>query len=430
MFGPSHRCRDPPQPAEGARSSGGDGQGRPTRTARPDRRAAPLAEAARLTCGARSCGPRSPCRAPTSRSPTPAPGRRRVRRQRPECLTLPERSSRSSASRRYSRAWRDLEVFLQVLPPAAGERKTRTPRSRPGRRGRRPAACTSSCWTAPHPVLADAGPRCVAVHPLLGVPERVPGLGGRVPFLRLGVPGPIGAVLRRSYRHRQRYRQVAAIRVESVRRLLRRLSGTHRHPVDAGAPAYRVVDEGRGGVPSVEQLAMKAAAGCSPITVGWRRLARGGARKGAAQQANRGQTGIAFAAVACQRGSGARDARMPPTSRSAHGGSALTAGGRTERGESGTCGDPRADPDVGRPAHRARGAVDLRPGVGTGDLDVVERSSNGSPTTGPRRPGGLCGRGCGRRCGAARHRGRPGGRRRGRALDLARQRAVASPTTV
>ena len=45
--------------------------------------------------------------------------------------------------------------------------------------------------------LADkVGPPGTALHPLLGVPERVPGLrAGRRPRLRLPYPGPIGAIL-------------------------------------------------------------------------------------------------------------------------------------------------------------------------------------------------------------------------------------------
>ena len=80
-------------------------------------------------------------------------------------------------------------------------------------------------------------PAGAALHPLLGMPERVPGLRAhRRPRLRLGLPGPDrrGAVAAADRRGGQR---LAAVRVIAVRRVLRRLPGEDRHPVAAGLPA-------------------------------------------------------------------------------------------------------------------------------------------------------------------------------------------------
>ena len=160
------------------------------------------------------------------------------------CLTLPETLISVVGIEKVLPSWRDLEVFLQVLPRSStGERENPY----------------TSIWTGPaagdgpvemHIVLIDNGRTNVladtlgrpgvALHPVLGLPERLPGVraGGRA-FLRFGVPG---ADRRRTdapiARHRKRCGQVAAVRIESVRRLFRRLPGAHRHPVAAGAPAY------------------------------------------------------------------------------------------------------------------------------------------------------------------------------------------------
>ena len=103
-----------------------------------------------------------------------------------------------------------------VPPGAAGQRAHR----RAGRRGRAGGA---------------------ALHPLLRLPERLPGLRAyRRARLRLGLPGPD----RRGphpaadrHRRARRPERVAAVRVLAVRRLLRRLPGEDRHPHHAGRPA-------------------------------------------------------------------------------------------------------------------------------------------------------------------------------------------------
>ena len=150
------------------------------------------------------------------------------------CLTLPETLISVVGIEKLIPAFSDLEVFLQLLPRSAtGERMNPY----------------NSIWTGVtendgpqnvHIVLLDNGrttsPRrpnrktSSAVHPLRGVPERVPGVRahGR-PRLRRHLP--------RSDRRdpdaadgRGRARAAVAVRVESVRRLLRGVPGRDRHP--------------------------------------------------------------------------------------------------------------------------------------------------------------------------------------------------------
>ena len=100
----------------------------------------------------------------------------------------------------------------RVPPRAARQRPHRDPR-RPGR---------------------PAGP---ALHPLLGLPERLPGLRARRRArLRLGLPGPD----RRGpdpATGRRRARRDAAVRFHALRRVLRRLPGEDQHPGGTDAPA-------------------------------------------------------------------------------------------------------------------------------------------------------------------------------------------------
>ena len=111
------------------------------------------------------------------------------------CLTLPETLITVMGIEKLVPTWRDLEVFLQLLPRSStGERMNPY----------------TSMWTGVTPgdgpqefhlvlldngrtaALADAGrPRGAALHPLLGLPQRLPGLRAhRRPRLRLGLPGP------------------------------------------------------------------------------------------------------------------------------------------------------------------------------------------------------------------------------------------------
>ncbi len=159
------------------------------------------------------------------------------------CLTLPETLISVVGIEKIVPTWRDLEVFLQTLPRSStaermnpytsmwtgttdGGRAEHVP---PGPAGQRPHR---------HPRRRGRPPG-TALHPLLGVPQRVPGVrAGRRPRLRLGLPGPD----RRDPQppaagHGQRDRRLAAVRVLAVRGLLRGVPGRHRHPRGAGASA-------------------------------------------------------------------------------------------------------------------------------------------------------------------------------------------------
>ncbi len=157
------------------------------------------------------------------------------------CLTLPQTLITVMGIEKVIPSWADLGVFLQLLPRSStGERMNPY----------------TSLWTGVTPgdgpqefhlVLLDNGRTAAladqtgragaALHPLLGVPERVPGLRAHWrPRLRLGVPGPDrrGAVAAADRRAGQRH---AAVRVVAVRRVLRRLPGEDRHSVAARLPA-------------------------------------------------------------------------------------------------------------------------------------------------------------------------------------------------
>ena len=173
--------------------------------------------------------------------------------------------------------------------PAGGAR--RTPRQRPDpRAGRR------------------RGPPGAALHPLLGLPQRVPGLraGGRA-RLRLGLPRPD----RRDPQpadegdRRRRADRLAAVRLLAVRCLLRGLPGPHRHPRGPGPPALegrrraprRHRAEGRGGGDEVGRVGVRrrAAAGARGARV---RARRPGARAG---------SGVRRCPAAVPRPDGSRD---------------------------------------------------------------------------------------------------------------------------
>ena len=133
----------------------------------------------------------------------------------------------------------DEPVHLDVDRGDAGRRAAGVPpgpaRQRPDRRaGRRDRAAGA------------------ALHPLLGVPERVPGLRAhRRPRLRLGVPGPDrrGAV---AAADRGRGQRVPAVRVVAVRGVLRRLPGEDRHSLAAGPPARPSRRGGGPGAPGAQ----------------------------------------------------------------------------------------------------------------------------------------------------------------------------------
>ena len=160
------------------------------------------------------------------------------------CLTLPEVLVSVVGIEKLVPRFEDLDVFLQLLPRSStGERMNpytsmwsgvtpgrraaggarRPPRQRahqrPRRRGRPPGA---------------------ALHPLLGLPQRLPGLRAhRRPRLRLGLsrpdrrhphPADEGGRPRRAGR-------LAAVCVVALRPLLRGVPGADRHPHGARPPA-------------------------------------------------------------------------------------------------------------------------------------------------------------------------------------------------
>ena len=158
------------------------------------------------------------------------------------CTTLPPvLVDASSASRSSCRRFADLEVFLQLLPRSAtGERMNPY----------------TSLWTGVtagdgpqefHVVLLDNGRtrvladevgrqalHCIRCSACLNVCPVYARTGGHA--YGSVYPGPIGAILTPQLR-RGRERAVAAVRVDSLRRLLRGLPGEDRHPERAAAPA-------------------------------------------------------------------------------------------------------------------------------------------------------------------------------------------------
>ena len=151
------------------------------------------------------------------------------------CTTLPEVLVTVMGIEKVVPAFRDLEVMLQLLPRSStGERMNpytsiwsgvhhgrrsagvppRSPRQRPHARARR-----------------RGGARRSPLHPLLGVHQRLPRLSpdgwARLPHAvcRADRRDPPATARRRAWRVR-----VAPVRIDSLRRLRRCLSGADRHP--------------------------------------------------------------------------------------------------------------------------------------------------------------------------------------------------------
>ncbi len=181
------------------------------------------------------------------------------------CLTLPETLISVVGIEKVLPSWRDLEVFLQVLPRSStGERENPY----------------TSIWTGPaagdgprnvHIVLLDNGRtrvladpqgrsalRCIRCSACLNVCPVYERAGGH--SYGSVYPGPIGAVLTPQLRG-------TGSDVDKSLPFASSLCGACFDvcPVRIDIPAMlvhlrtRVVDENRGGVPSGEQLAMKAA---------------------------------------------------------------------------------------------------------------------------------------------------------------------------
>ena len=157
------------------------------------------------------------------------------------CLTLPRVLITVMGIEKLVPTWRDLEVFLQLLPRSStGERMNPY----------------TSMWTGVHAgdgpgefhlVLLDNGRtatladpqgrsalrciRCSACLNVCPVYERTGGhaYGSRLPRPHRGRPLPPA--------DRGRRQRLPAVRLDPLRRLLRRLPGGHRHPPDAGPPA-------------------------------------------------------------------------------------------------------------------------------------------------------------------------------------------------
>ena len=252
----------------------------------------------------------------------------------------------------------------------------------------------------PHPRAGrPGGPAGPALHPLLGLPELLPGLrADRRARLRLGLPGPDRRDPQPAAQRRRRRAggEVAALRVVAVRTVLRGVPGAHRHPGRAGAPA----GQGRRRRP--------ASARCRPPRCSAMRAARVDVRP--ARPARRGAAAGRRRAPRCSgparrarsdpaARSGARSGAAPATSRclrrsrSAPGGRRTAPGegtqrerrrrdgrarGRARPGSGPRCATCRATDrdgsEVPRDYRRHPGAAGGRPSSG---------SASGSPTTGP-----------------------------------------------
>ncbi|MGB3353337.1 MAG: lactate utilization protein B [Mycobacterium sp.] len=237
------------------------------------------------------------------------------------CLTLPETLISVVGIEKVLPSWRDLEVFLQVLPRSStGERENPY----------------TSIWTGPaagdgprnvHIVLLDNGRtrvladpqgrsalRCIRCSACLNVCPVYERAGGH--SYGSVYPGPIGAVLTPQLRG-------TGSDVDKSLPFASSLCGACFDvcPVRIDIPSMlvhlrtRVVDENRGGVPSAEQLAMKAA--------GWlfadhRRLEAAEAAAGASGKVLRSRLLGAKQTLhslpwPVRAWSDARDAPVPPT---------------------------------------------------------------------------------------------------------------------
>ena len=168
------------------------------------------------------------------------------------CTTLPEVLVTVMGVEKVVPTWRDMEVFLQLLPRSStGERMNpytsvwtgtaaRGEASAPRRWRRRPARVPPrpARQRARAHARRRAGPPGAALHPLQRVPERVPRVrAGRRPRVRVGLSGsdrrdPDAA----AEGHRGR-RRLAPLRVLALRRVRRRLPGEDRDPAPADPPA-------------------------------------------------------------------------------------------------------------------------------------------------------------------------------------------------
>ena len=242
------RARDPPQP------------GRDPRPVRAHDRRGP--RALRRARGADRGRPRAPARevphragrgerARTSASPRPgtigvfeSEGNGRM------CTTLPRVLVTVMGIEKVVPAWRDIEVFAPAAAALVDGRADEPvhvvlDRRAPRRRARGVPPRPARQRAHRRALRRDRAPGA-ALHPLLGLPERVPGLlaHGR-PGVRLDLPGadrgdPDAAAARPGRG------ADAAVGVVAVRRVLRGVPGEDRHPERARAPARAGRPRGRG----------------------------------------------------------------------------------------------------------------------------------------------------------------------------------------
>ena len=179
------------------------------------------------------------------------------------CLTLPEVLITVMGIEKLVPTWRDLEVFLQLLP-----RSSTAERMNP----------YTSMWTGVTPgdgpqefhlVLLDNGRtdvladrvgrqalRCIRCSACLNVCPVYERTGGRA--YGSVYPGPIGAILTPQLRGiapppGRRADRLAAVRLVAVRGVLRGLPGPDRHPGGARPPAGPGRGGHRGGAPDPDR---------------------------------------------------------------------------------------------------------------------------------------------------------------------------------
>ena len=155
------------------------------------------------------------------------------------CLTLPQTLITVMGIEKIVPTWRDMEVFLQLLP-----RSSTAERMNP----------YTSTWTGSvdgqdfHLVLLDNGrtatladprgrsaSRCIRCSACLNVCPVYQRTGGHA--YGSVYPGPIGAALTPQLTGVAYIQPDAAVRLNPVRRVLRRVPGRDRHSRHAGAPA-------------------------------------------------------------------------------------------------------------------------------------------------------------------------------------------------
>ena len=249
------------------------------------------------------------------------------------CTTLPEVLVTVMGIEKVLPEWRDLEVFLQLLPRSStGERMNPY----------------TSLWTGVragdgprefHLVLLDDGRtdvladevgrqalHCIRCSACLNVCPVYSRTGGHA--YESVYPGPIGAILTPQLQGLDQ-RADAAVGLEPVRRLLRGLPGEDRHPARARAPARRAWCASTRAGRSPERAGdggararVRARAGATSARSGsrgwaagrWRRLPRPAARLDRDARAARGRRRRRFREWWRTRMSDARDGVLGPRS--------------------------------------------------------------------------------------------------------------------